>query len=143
MSHFDDTQPKRPQSDTQLPPRVPPPDYYEAEVANGPGCLAWGFVGVMSVFLAVAIVIVATLTAFSEGVEIGRGNATATRQANIAAQCAVMPTDVAAERGSLLQTRFDDLGRDGLLPACAMTFVPQATQIFIDFLLQSATEQIG
>lgn len=143
MPNLDDTHPAKKPAETLPPPAPEPtqaaqaPDFYEIapeyiEEESGPGCLAWGLVGFMSVLLAAAIVIVAVFAAFTDGVDIGRANATATREGEIAAQCEQIPNDIANANVSLLQRRYDDLARDGALPACAAELAPRVTQVFID-----------
>lgn len=116
---LDDTQPNK--------PVIVPPD----DAPAGPGCLAWGLVGIFSLLMALAIVFVAAAAGWSEGLGIARSNATATRAADIAAQCAFLPTDIANENTNLVARRLDDIARSGALPACAQALVPQATALYL------------
>lgn len=117
--NLDDTQPNKPV-------QYPIPDE-----PQGPGCLAWGIVGIFSLMMAVAIVFVAAFAGWSDGLGIARSNATATRGADVAAQCAFLPTDIANENVNLVTRRLEDMTQGGSLPACAQAFAPQATEIYL------------
>lgn len=117
--NLDDTQPNK--------PVAYPPD----DAPQGPGCLAWGIVGIFSLTMAVAIVFVATFAGWSDGLGIARDNATATRGADVAAQCSFLPTDIANENVNLVARRFEDIAQGAALPACAQALAPQATEIYL------------
>lgn len=122
MSLNDDTQPRR--ADV-----MPPEDEHDS---NGPGCLAWGVVGVFSLLIAVAIVFVAAWTGFNAGVDSAQSTATAFRNANIATQCAILPEDIRSGRNALVVRRIQDLTQGGSVPTCAVPLIQLATDTIIE-----------
>lgn len=127
----DATQPKRTD--------VFPPDYdhepLDDDNFGGPGCFAWGIMGVFGVFIAIAIVITATLAGFNQGLDVARATSAAATSQNVARQCDIMPTDIAANRFAVLEARFESLTVDGVLPDCAQVFVQQATIVYEQSLI--------
>lgn len=102
---------------------------------TGPGCLIWSGMGLFASLMAVAIVLAAALAGFNSGLGVAKVTATALRNHNIATQCAILPTDIAAaqtspDRLQIVQGRFENLAVDGVLPNCAEVFVPQATALY-------------
>src|SRR5690606_28054864 len=127
----DATQPKRAD--------VFPPDDdnepLEDDGFGGPGCLAWGIMGVFGIIIAIAIVITATFAGFNQGLDVARSTSAAATSQNIARQCDIMPTDIAANRFAVLEARFESLSVDGVLPDCAQIFVQQATIVYEQSLI--------
>jgi tetratricopeptide (TPR) repeat protein len=130
----DDTQPRRadvfPPDESALPPdesQFIPGD----DDSSGPGCLAWGVVGVFSLGLALVVVLLATFAGWNDGLRTAHSHATETRTADRETQCRLLPTDIAAGRFGLAERRFDDLAQDGDgLPPCAQSYVLAATEAY-------------
>lgn len=122
--HDDATQPRR--ADV-LPPDFDPHRYEALPQNDGPGCFAWGIMGLFAVAIAVAIVVSAIFAGFNQGLNTARVTAAAATSQNISRQCNILPTDIAANRFDLVRDRFEVLTVDGVLVPCATVFVPQAT----------------
>lgn len=118
-----------------------PPDYNfeqpdsENEGSGGPGCLAWGIMGVFGIFMAIAIVATAILSGFNQGLDIARVTSVAATSQNSARQCDIMPSDISAGRFTVLEARFEALTVDGVLAECAEIFVQQATIVYEQSLI--------
>lgn len=108
-----------------------PPDYDDNNI-SGPGCWVWVLVMVFGGLLAIAIVLTAGFAGFNDGVNTARTTATAVRQSEIARECDILPTDIAAGRVGLVQNRYQSWEAQGSLPGCALSFAPDATRIFIE-----------
>ncbi|GAB5494191.1 MAG: hypothetical protein Phog2KO_44060 [Phototrophicaceae bacterium] len=128
-----------------------PPDYTpeqlesDDEGSGGPGCLAWGIMGVFGIFMALAIVVTAIFSGFNQGLDIARVTSAAATSQNSARQCDVMPSDIAEGRFAVLEARFEALTIDGVLADCAEVFVQQATIVYEQSLItltQPATATI-
>lgn len=133
---------------TKIPERADdiPPDYdfekAQADIeyddngeSGGPGCLAWSIMGLFGLLIAIAIVLTAVLAGFNDGLNTARVTAAVATQQNIARQCTIIPTDIAAERFTVLESRFESMTINGLLPDCAAVFAPQATIIYEQSLI--------
>lgn len=134
--HDDATQPRR---EDVIPPDVDiEARAYEEQQYNddddygdsGPGCLAWGIMGLFAIVLSLAIVITAIFAGFNQGLSTANVTADAATAQNIGRQCEILPTDIAANRFDVVEQRFDSMMRDGILPECASVFVQQATDAF-------------
>ncbi|NWG17177.1 MAG: hypothetical protein HXY41_11115 [Chloroflexi bacterium] len=127
----DDTQPRSP---FKTPPRAQPPVYVDPldePPAGGPGCLVWGFIGVVGVGFAGLIIVLAALAGWTSGQRIAQMNATATQSAAINEQISRLSGDITGGNLILLQARLQYLatltpgvpGLDG--------FVQTATAVFL------------
>ncbi len=133
--HDDATQPKRadvipPDIDLEKLAQQDPmyPDDFNEH--TGPGCWAWGIMALFAVLLAIGIVVTAALAGFNQGLDTARVTAAVATNQNISRQCQILPTDIAAQRFEVIESRFEALTIDGQLPDCASVFVQQATIIF-------------
>lgn len=130
----DDTQPNKP---IKLSPQ--PENYGYAKddddiSGGGPGCLAWGMMGIFSVLLALLVVLMAAFSGWSEGLKVARNRATATQNAYIYDQCARTGSDIIAGNIGLVQRRLEDLLLQTPAPDCLATYIPTATQLYINNL---------
>ncbi len=131
---LDDTQPNKP---VQMPPQ--PAGYPHAKEdddgsGGGPGCLAWGIVGIFSAGLALVVVMLAAFSGWSEGLDVARGYATATQDAYIFDQCNRTGNDIVMGNVGLVQRRLEDLLLQTPVPACLAQYIPTATQLYINNL---------
>lgn len=124
MNH-EETQPRR----TDI---FPEDDHYDGD--SGPGCLVWGIMGLIGIIFAIAIVAVVTLAGFNEGISIGKTTAIALTNQYMQVECSQLPTDIAMNRVEIVQQRYTKWQESGGIPACAVSFVPQATQIYLQSL---------
>src|SRR5690554_8146229 len=90
MSSIDDTQPRVPVVDVDV-----PEDAEEGE-GGGPGCALWGVVGFFGLGLAVVIVLLSGAAGWTSGQRQAQTFATATQQAVIQDQISRIPGDVAS-----------------------------------------------
>jgi tetratricopeptide (TPR) repeat protein len=136
MTNLDDTQPNKPIQMTDGSNQgYPPKGYYVApDDDGGPGCLVWGMVGIFCLILAVAVVGLASYSGWTEGLRVARGNATATRSADIAVQCSHIQSDAAANRVGLVQRRLESLLVLTPAPDCLIEAIPTATQLYLNNL---------
>lgn len=123
MALLDDTRPIR--------PTIIPPDMVEGDEDNSPGCFVWGVVLFFSLLLALGIVGMAGFAGWGEGLRIGQGNATATRNADITTQCDRLPQDLANGSVGLAQARLDSLVTLTPSVPCVATYAPTATALFL------------
>lgn len=134
--HDDATQPKRadvipPDVDLEsLAQQAPPPYFDDDDTNTGPGCWAWGIMGLFAIALSIGIVATASLAGFNQGLNTARVTAAVATNQNIARQCQILPTDIAAQRFEVIESRFEALSVEGQLPDCASIFVQQATIVF-------------
>lgn len=122
-----------------------PPDYefetpktdedYDDPEDSGPGCMAWGIMGLFGLVIAIAIVLTAILAGFNNGLSTAHVTAAASTQQNIARQCTIIPDDIAQGRFAVLEARFESMTIDGVLADCAAVFAPQATIIYEQSLI--------
>ena len=133
----DETKPRR---EDLFPPE---PDERDGDPDGDPGCLIWGLVGFLGIFLAVAIVLTAAFAGFSKGLSAARITATLVRFSNVMSQCEQIPTDIAAGRMMLVQSRFDDLAQNGAIPACAQPYIQIATQAYQSSLITPTTMPVA
>lgn len=128
-----DTQPTRPPHLDEAIADVQPMQYepYDDD-DGGPGCLIWGGLGFFMVLLAGAIVLIATMAGWSDGLKIAHADATAEVVAEMEEQCQLLEADLAEGRFGLAQQRLTSL--EAMIPPapCAATLAPQATQHFIE-----------
>lgn len=133
MPNLDDTQPHKIVTDKHMPPVRP--DLIEMEgpeESSGPGCLVWGMVTLFMLGLGLVVVFMAGLAGWNEGLGIARGNATATRSADIATQCERIAVDLGNRNTGLAQRRFDDLLLLTPAPDCIAIYAPGATALAIE-----------
>ncbi|MEL6525255.1 MAG: hypothetical protein AAFQ07_06045 [Chloroflexota bacterium] len=133
--HKDATQPKR--SDV-FPPDVDPATYpYDDDDGGmgGPGCLVWGIMGIFGVLIAIGIVVLATLAGFNQGLETAQVTAVAATSQFTGRQCEIIPTDVAAGRLPLVESRYNSITVNGVVPDCAQPFIQSATQAYQQSLI--------
>lgn len=124
-----------------------PPDYdIQADIdanevdSSGPGCLAWGLMLLFGLIIAIAIVLTATFAGFNAGLDTARSTAVAATNQNIARQCNLIPTDIAAGRFDVVQSRFEALTIDSAIPQCASVFVERATNAYNASLITPTTQ---
>lgn len=108
---------------------------YDDEVSGGPGCLVWGIMGAFGLMVALAIVLTAIFAGFNEGLDIARVTSVAATNQNIGQQCNILPTDIAAGRFSVVESRFNAMTLDGTLAPCAQSYVQVATSAFEQSLI--------
>lgn len=127
-----DTQPTRPPHLDEAIADVQPMQYEPYEDEGGPGCLIWGGLGFFMVLLAGAIVLIATMAGWSDGLKIAHADATAAVVAEMDEQCQLLEADLVEGRLGLAQQRLISL--EAMIPPapCAATLAPQATQRFIE-----------
>jgi hypothetical protein len=123
MQPLEDTKPNRAD--------VFPEEEYED---SGPGCVVWGIVGVMGLLLSLAIVLTAAEAGVRQGATIGLNTAAARTQTFIGQECAILPTDIAMARVDIVRLRYDNWAQQGEIPPCALGYVEQATQIYLESL---------
>lgn len=129
---LDDTQPNKP---IKLPPQSAGYGKDDDEIASGgPGCLAWGVVGIFSLVLALVVVLLAAFSGWSGGLAVARENATATQSAYIFDQCIRTGNDIVMGNMGLVQRRLDDLLLQTPVPDCLAQYIPTATQLYINNL---------
>lgn len=139
MQTSDDTQPRNPFKE-QSPPayttlqtgQIVYPDT-ESDM-GGPGCIMWGIVGMFSVLLAGALVIISAFVGWNSGITIARSNATATLAAEVQVQCEQMQTSIESRNTGLLQRRIEFLELQTPSPECLTIYIPTATALYIQSL---------
>jgi len=104
-------------------------DEYEDD-SGGPGCFAWGIMGFFGLVVAVAIVLTAIFAGFNEGLDIAKVTSAAATNQNIGQQCNILPTDIAAGRFAVVESRFNVMTINGTLAPCAQNYVQAATSAY-------------
>jgi tetratricopeptide (TPR) repeat protein len=95
---------------------------------SSPGCLVWGAVGLVMIVLAAGAVLMAALAGYASGLPLARGNATATRSADIAVQCERIASDMANGAGTgLIDQRLEYLMAVTPVAACLEPLLPAVT----------------
>lgn len=115
-----------------IPPRQPPSRVGYAKPNRGGrwnGCLVWGAVGIIGIFLAGMLVAGSVFAGWNSGIALARDNATATVAADLQQQCGRMRTDMAAGNIRLVQRRIEFLQTH--TPACLIELVPTATALYL------------
>ncbi len=127
--HDDSTEPRSPFRDA-TPELIPAEDD-----SGGPGCIVWGLVGLLTVFLGGMVIILAIISGFNSGLTIAKSNATATQNAEIQVQCELLGNDLRDGGNlSLAQRRIEVLLEQTPAVACLNTYIPTATTIFLQSL---------
>ncbi len=131
----DDTQPKRPPAlvPSPVPSYEKTPQWTSTE-AEGPGCWLWGIVGLFSLLLALAVVLLAGFAGWSEGQKVGQANATATRSQDIQTQCGLIQQELAAKTLAFLNVRIANLQAVTPMPDCLANAIPSATALYLTSL---------
>lgn len=134
MMSPDDTQPRSPfaQERAQQPheqselidPNEPAP-------SGGPGCFVWGCVSVVGLGFALAIVALAGLAGWTSGQRTAGANSTATLMADINAQCARIPEDIAVGNTVLVERRLGFLATMTPGAPCVAEYIPTATALYL------------
>lgn len=132
MTAIDDTQPTKAVNAENLPPNLIPPE--EDEGGSGPGCFVWSILAGFMIVLGLAAIGLAIFAGWNDGLRTARGNATATRAADIAVQCSFIERDLVAGSLSLAERRLADL--IVLTPAvnCVQLLGPTATAVYLQSL---------
>ena len=105
------------------------PGYRKSRQKRGPGCLIWGLLGILCIFLALAMVAGAAVIGWNAGLDIARSQATQTIAADLQQQCAHTASDIASGRSALVRTRLEYLQtRQPDLP-CLNALIPRATAL--------------
>lgn len=127
-----DTQPTRPPNLNEAIVDVRPEPYEPYDDGGGPGCLIWGGLGFFMVLMSAAIVLIAGMAGWSDGLKIAYSEATAEEAALIDQQCQLIVTDLNEGRFSLAQQRLISL--EAMVPVvpCVATLAPQATARFLE-----------
>ena len=98
---------------------------------RGVGCLIWGMVASLCLFVAGVIVIASTYAGWNAGVETARANAAGTVEVDVQQQCDRIPLDLSEGNLNQAQTRIEWLQRATPAPTCLLGFASTATAAFL------------